>query len=64
MEVRITEIEEIKMMHRMILLSSVFRSSKGLSKDVEKTKDRKEEGPCTSYSHQEGEIEHEKHLEL
>ena len=46
--------EEIKMMKRMILFSSCFRSGKNLSKGVEEKEEREEEGPCTSYSHQEG----------
>ena len=46
--------EEIKMMKRMSLLSSVFRYGKNLSKEVEDKEEREEEGPCTSYSHQEG----------
>ena len=56
--------EEVKMMQRMRFLSSVFRSSKDLSKEVEKTEKGEEEGPCTSYSHQGGKMEHEKHLEF
>ena len=46
--------EEINMMKRMSLFSSVFRSRKNLSKEVEEKEERKEEGPYTSYSHQEG----------
>ena len=46
--------EEIKMMKRMSLFSSIFRSKRNFSKEVEEKEEREEEGPCTSYSHQEG----------
>ena len=63
-EVKIKKIEEVKIMQRMRFISSVFRSSKDLSKEVEKTEKGEEEGPCTSYSHQGGKMEHEKHLKF
>ena len=47
------KIEEIEMMKRMSLLSSVFRSRKDLSKEVKKMEEGEEEGPCTSYSQRE-----------
>ena len=61
------------MMERMILLSSIFRSKKSLSKEVKQMKEEscsetskrfqeKEEDPCTSYSHR-GSEEKEYHLE-
>lgn len=52
------------MIQRIIFLSSVFRSRKYLSKEVEKIEKGEEEGRCTSYSHQGGKMEHEKHLEF
>ena len=51
-------------MQRMRFISLVFRSSKNLSKEVEKIEKGEEEGPCTSYSHHGGKMEHEEHLEL
>ena len=50
------------MMKNMRLLSSVFRSIEDLSKDVKNIEEEEEEGPCTSYSHQE-EDKHEGHLD-
>ena len=58
------KIEEIKMMKRMSLLSSVFRSGKDRSKDVKKMEEGEEEGPCTSYSQREEGMKHAEHLEL
>ena len=52
------------MMQRMRLISSVFRSSKNLSKEVEEIEKGEEEGPCISYSHQGGTMEHGRHLEF
>ena len=46
------------MMHRMRLISSVFGSSKNLSKEVEEVEEGEEEGPYTSYSHKEIEQKH------
>ena len=64
MEFQITKTKEVKMMQRMRLISSVFRSSKNLSKEVEKTEKGEEEGPCTSYSHKEVDQKHGEHLEF
>ena len=52
------------MMKRMDLLSSVFRFRKDLSKEVKKMGEGDEEGPCTSYSHQEEDMKHEEHWEF
>ena len=41
-------------MERMIFLSSIFRTKKNLPMEEEQTE---KEGPCTSYSHQEGDKE-------
>ena len=56
--------KKIKMMKKMSLLSSIFRSKGDLSKEVKKIEEREEEGPCTSYSHQEEDQKHEEHLEF
>ena len=48
------------MMKKMRLLSSIFRTKKSLYKEEEKNE---EEGPCTSYSHEEEEDKHEGHLD-
>ena len=53
---------EIKMMKRMSLLSSVFRSRKDLSKEVKKI-EGEEEWPCTSYSHKEEDKKNGGHLD-
>ena len=47
----------------MRFLSSIFRSRENLSKEVKKNEEIEEEGPCTSYSHQEEDIEHGRHLD-
>ena len=57
------KIEEIKMMKRMGLISSVFRSRKDLSKEVKKMEEGEEEGPCNSYSKRGEGKRHEGHLE-
>ena len=44
----------------MRLLSSLFRLKKNLSKEE---KQIEEEGPCTSYSHEEEESKHERYLD-
>ena len=51
--------KKIKMMKKMILLSSIFRSIENLSKEVKKIEEGEEEGPCTSYSHKEEDQKHE-----
>ena len=47
-------------MKRMKLLSSVFKSKKSLSKEEEQ---KEEEGPCTSYSHEEEGDKHGRYLD-
>ena len=56
--------KKMKMMKKMSLLSSIFRSRENLSKEVKKIEEGEEEGPCTSYSHKEVYEKHEEHLEL
>ena len=55
--------KESKMMKKMSLLSSVFRTRKDLSEEVKKMEEGEEEGPCTSYSQREEGMKHEEHLE-
>ena len=55
--------KKIRMLRKMSLFSSIFRSRGDLSKEVKKIEEEEEEGPCTSYSHQEEDIEHGRHLD-
>ena len=55
--------KNIKMLKKMSLFSSIFRSRGDLSKEVKKIEEEEEEVPCTSYSHQEEDIEHGRHLD-
>ena len=41
----------------------MFKSRGDLSKEVKKIEEEEEEVPCTSYSHQEEDIEHGRHLD-
>ena len=51
------------MLKKMSLFSSMFRSRGDLSKEVKKIEEEEEEVPCTSYSHQEEDIEHGRYLD-
>ena len=51
------------MLKKMSLFSSIFRSRGDLSKEVKNIEEEEEEVPCTSYSHQEEDIEHGRYLD-
>ena len=57
--------KKIRTLKKMSLFSSIFRSRENAStfEEVKKIEEIDEEGPCTSYSHQEEDIEHGRYLD-